>query len=252
MKKIRALRADEIEVRVANINSNGCQLLLYKDARCDKRILDEVFGSMNWQDRYEEVKGNMYCSVGVYDDEKKEWIWKQDCGAESFAEKEKGEASDAFKRACFNWGIGRELYTKMFIWAKVPTVKDGNKYRLEDKFERFHVSKIEVDNEKEKIISIEIMNRNNQVVFTNRNNKKTDVSNENKESKQAISSNDDIQPVNIGKALWEVLGKRFNDKQEATKAMNVILAKRGYRTIQEIKREELSGIIAEIKLFKKE
>lgn len=76
MNKIRALKADEIECRVAQVYEKGARLLLYKDARCDKRILDEVFGSMNWQDKYEEIKGNMYCSVGVYNEKIGEWIWK--------------------------------------------------------------------------------------------------------------------------------------------------------------------------------
>lgn len=113
----RQLQASEIECRVAKVTSKGCSLLLYKDARVDQKLLDEHVGAMNWQRKHEIIGGNLYCSVGIYDSDKKEWIWKQDVGTESYAEKEKGQASDSFKRACFNWGIGRELYTAPFIWV---------------------------------------------------------------------------------------------------------------------------------------
>lgn len=134
--KFRQLEANEIECRVAQIKSNGLSLLLYKDARCDMRILDEVVGAEYWKRDHKEVKGNVYCGVSIYceldepvyetlDNDQiliepahKEWITKWDAGAESYTEKVKGEASDSFKRACFNWGIGRELYTSPFIWIK--------------------------------------------------------------------------------------------------------------------------------------
>ena len=119
MKEIRLLRADEIDARVATVTPKGCSLLLYKDARCDMRLLDETFGPMNWQRSHEVIDGNLYCNVSVWDDDKKMWITKQDVGTESYTEKEKGQASDAFKRACFNFGIGRELYTAPFIWVNI-------------------------------------------------------------------------------------------------------------------------------------
>ena len=94
--KIRALKAEEIECKVAQVSAKGVQLLLYKDARCDKRILDETFGMMKWADCYSEIKGNLYCSIMLYDELTGMWIQKQDCGVESaFGDKEKGEASDA-------------------------------------------------------------------------------------------------------------------------------------------------------------
>lgn len=127
MKRFRTLKADEVDARVGTCNQNGFSLLLYKDARCDQNILDEAVGPENWQRRHYEVKGNMFCSVGIYDDAKKDWIWKDDCGTESNTEKEKGEASDSFKRACFNWGIGRELYTSPFIYIKGNTEQKGNR-----------------------------------------------------------------------------------------------------------------------------
>ena len=109
----RTLRADEIDVRVQQVKKNNAgkvfaQLLLYKDARVDMRLLDETFGQMNWKRTHEVVDGNMYCTISIWDSEKKEWVSKQDVGVESMTEKEKGQASDSFKRAGFNWGIGRE------------------------------------------------------------------------------------------------------------------------------------------------
>lgn len=114
--RFRNLRADEIECRVGQSNKNGFSLLLYKDARCDMNILDES-GAL-WMRRHYECKGNLFCEVGIWDDALKQFIYRSDCGTESNTEKEKGEASDSFKRACVNWGIGRELYTAPFIYIK--------------------------------------------------------------------------------------------------------------------------------------
>lgn len=153
MCKFRDLRAEEIEVRVQSVKENGLQLLLYKNSRTDAIILDETVGAENWQRRHRECKGNLYCSVGInvnYDKPGAEerWIWKEDCGAESNMEKEKGEASDSFKRTmAINWGLGRELYTSPFIWinadkCNIKEVRNGSK-QCSDKFE---VEKIVIEN----------------------------------------------------------------------------------------------------------
>lgn len=115
----RTLRADEIDCRIATVKESGVSLLLYKDARCDMNILDETVGTFGWQ--REHSRDNANCTVSIYDEEKGQWVSKEDTGTESFTEKEKGLASDSFKRACFNWGIGRELYTAPFIW--IPSAK---------------------------------------------------------------------------------------------------------------------------------
>ena len=122
-KEIRLLKAEEIECRVATISEKGVQLLLYKDARVDQKILDDSFGLFNWQRSHQCIDGSVYCTVTVYDQEKKEWISKQDVGSAGFAEKEKSLASDSFKRACFNLGIGRELYSAPFIWIPACKIK---------------------------------------------------------------------------------------------------------------------------------
>lgn len=166
--KIRPLRAEEIEVRVGQVGEKGVSLLLYKDARCDKRILDETFGIMGWANAYTEIKGNLYCSIMIYDDKTGMWIQKCDCGVESNTEKEKGEASDAFKRAAFNIGIGRELYTKIFIFVPVETEKMQNGgYKLKDKFKKWHVAAIRTNEETEKIEYLQIADtKTKEIVFT--------------------------------------------------------------------------------------
>lgn len=130
--KFRKLKADEIDCRVQKVYPNGLTLLLYKDARCDQNILDETVGAMNWQRHHNRDNAN--CIVSIWDSEKNQWVEKEDTGKESRSEKEKGLASDSFKRACFNWGIGRELYTAPFIWiqAKYCNIKDD---KCNDRFE---------------------------------------------------------------------------------------------------------------------
>jgi hypothetical protein len=131
---MRLLTAGEIDCRIGNATEKGASILLYKDARVDMRILDETYGSMNWQRRHEVVNGNLFCTIEVWDSEKGCWVSKQDVGTESFTEKEKGEASDSFKRAGFNWGIGRELYTAPFIWITTTSDDLDNRGKIKTKF----------------------------------------------------------------------------------------------------------------------
>ncbi len=125
MISFRRLRADEIECRIGQVfkAKQAISLLLYKDARCDMALLDEVVGTENWQREHYECKGNLYCRVGIKTESG--WVWKSDCGTESNTEAVKGESSDSFKRACVNWGIGRELYTAPFIYVEL-TDKEWN------------------------------------------------------------------------------------------------------------------------------
>ena len=117
---MRTLHIREIDFRIQSINKGGyATILAYKDARVDMKILDEVYGAGYWQRKHEIIDGVLFCSVGIYNEDIKEWVWVQDCGTESMAEKEKGRASDAFKRACFNLGIGRELYDYPLIQVKL-------------------------------------------------------------------------------------------------------------------------------------
>lgn len=131
--KFRALRPDEIDVRVQSISKkgDGAILLLYKDARVDMALLDEVVGAMRWQREHILINGNLYCKVSIWDGETNQWISKSDVGCESNTEATKGEASDSFKRACFNWGIGRELYTAPFTYV---SISESERYESQGKF----------------------------------------------------------------------------------------------------------------------
>lgn len=164
MNRFRVLKAEEIECRVGTINKNGFSLLLYKDARCDQNILDETVGEMNWQRDHKELKGNIYCGVSIYDGvEKSQWITKWDCGAESNTEKEKGEASDSFKRACVNWGIGRELYTAPFIYIN-GNVKSKTKNGKEIYVPSFNSIKVKsIAYEDGKIVDLVITGDGNEI-----------------------------------------------------------------------------------------
>ena len=162
---IRLLRADEIECRVATVNEKGASLLLFKDARVDLKILDETFGPLGWQRSHQSIDGNLYCTISLWDSEKQQWISKQDVGTKSYSEKEKGQASDSFKRAAFCVGVGRELYTAPFIW--IPAVK-AKVQKKEDKYvvnEHFAVSYIAYDSNRE-IVALVIKDSKGNLVYS--------------------------------------------------------------------------------------
>ena len=162
--EFRLLKAEEIDARISTCNQYGVGLLLYKDARCDQNILDETVGPTNWQRHHSRDNAN--CTVSIWDDAKQQWIEKEDTGTESFTEKEKGLASDSFKRACFNWGIGRELYTapNMFVFAKdLKTLKqDGSRWVCKDSFKVTDIQYID-----DKIVYVKVLNlkTNNTIEF---------------------------------------------------------------------------------------
>ena len=158
----RLLKANEIEARVATVSEKGCTLLLYKDARCDMNILDETVGAMNWTRSH--TRDNANCIVSIWDENKKQWISKEDTGTESFTEKEKGLASDSFKRACFNWGIGRELYTAPFIWISADIVNLSQKNGKYTTYDKCVVEAIRYD-EKRQISALSIKNQSGKRVY---------------------------------------------------------------------------------------
>ncbi|MDO4175780.1 MAG: hypothetical protein Q4D42_13560 [Eubacteriales bacterium] len=142
-RMFRLLRADEIECRVQRVTDKGFSVLLYKDARCDMNILDETVGAMGWQRSHSRENAN--CTVSIWDQEKSQWISKEDTGTESNTEAQKGLASDSFKRACVNWGIGRELYSAPFIWISPfqgELLQSGQKYKVSPRL-KLSVSEIE-------------------------------------------------------------------------------------------------------------
>lgn len=179
MVAIRKLNAEEIECRVAQVSAKGCALLLYKTARVDRAILNEVYGNL-WQNDFRTIDGKMYGGIGIYNKELNQWLWRWDCGTESNTEAEKGQASDCFKRAGFKWGIGIELYTAPFIWINLETEKNtAGKYQLKNKFARFKVKSIGYT--KDIISSLEIVDNTGKVVYKlgaktdNNNNQDIDI-----------------------------------------------------------------------------
>ncbi len=164
--KTRLLKASEIECRAGVISNKGLSLLLYKDARADQRILDETFGIFGWKRSHQSINGDLYCTVEIFDKETGMWVSKQDAGAAGRSEKEreKSLASDSFKRACFNWGIGRELYTAPFIWIpaeRTEIQERGGKFFCND---RFSVATIAYNDERA-ISSLSITNSKYKIVY---------------------------------------------------------------------------------------
>ena len=236
-KTIRLLTADEIECRVGIINEKGLSLLLYKDARADMKILDEVYGSNNWQRIHEMIGGNLYCTVQIYDEQKKQWISKMDVGTESYAEKEKGQASDSFKRACVSVGIGRELYTAPFIWisgSKVTIQTKGDRYFTYDKF---RVKEITY-NDKREITGLLILNQNGEVVYSL---KASETGTEKKaplEQPQLISKTERME--------------RLNTELERTGvALDTVLARYQIGSVEEMSETMFTNAINSLKKTKK-
>lgn len=162
MRKFRLLTKDEIECRISEVDKygNGVKLLLYKTARTDAALLDETVGTFGWTNDFKVLDGKLYGGIGIQFDNV--FLWRWDCGTESNVEAEKGQASDAFKRAGFKWGIGAELYTcpRIFISSEKCNIKsyrgaDGkDKYKC---YDEFSVEKIAYD-ESGNIIAIAIRN----------------------------------------------------------------------------------------------
>ena len=163
---MRLLKANEIQVKVKSVFNSSVMLLIYKDARVDMAILDETYGPENWECSYKEVKGNLFCTISVWDKEKNMWISKEDVGVESMTEGEKGEASDSFKRAGTKWGIGRELYTSPKIFVNLqPNELNGKKVRTS-----FYVSQIDYNNNEISYLVINDQNGNVRFTFGKSNN----------------------------------------------------------------------------------
>ncbi len=201
---IPLLTAQDIDCRVQSVSKNktgavGAVLLLYKDARVDMRILDQVFGAGNWQRTHEVINGNLFCNIDIWDEEKKTWIRKQDVGTESNTEKEKGQASDSFKRAGFNVGIGRELYTGPFIYVELVSgefysEKQGNKevFRCYSNT-RFKVANIGY-NDRREITELSIVDRNGAVRFNM--NKRVQAPQAPNNNQNSNASQNNRQPAN--------------------------------------------------------
>lgn len=168
--KFRALKASEIDCRIQSIGQNktgavGTTILLYKDARVDMNILDETVGAMNWQREHFVVNGNLYCTISIWDEVKEHWISKSDVGTESNTEKEKGQASDSFKRAGFNWGIGRELYSAPFVYIQLDKSEYIERNGKLTSNAKFKVKDIDYD-ENRNIVRLVVVDSKGKVRYT--------------------------------------------------------------------------------------
>ena len=200
MNKFRLLNADEIECRIAQVKPTFITLLLYKTARTDANLLDETVGEEAWENDFKIVDGVLYGGIGIHTESGV--VWKWDAGTESNTEAEKGRASDAFKRAGFKWGIGRELYTAPFIKisSTKATIKEGKCY------EKFEVSEIGY-NDKREINHLVIINSDSRVEVFRMDEKVT--ANFSKEQRETITKKDatvlkgllEKKDVNIPKLL---------------------------------------------------
>ena len=169
-KEIPLLTASDVELRVAQIIQcklgTFATLLAYKQVRTDMRILDEVFGVMNWQRKHEVVNGNLFCTLSVWDEQKQQWISKQDVGTESQTEAEKSQSSDSFKRACVNIGIGRDLYSAPDIRIKLneDEIVLGNNGKPKT-YAKFYVEEMRFDKEQNKFTSFKVVDKDGNVRF---------------------------------------------------------------------------------------
>lgn len=232
----RYLKADEIDCRVAQVNNNGCSLLLYKDARVDMNILDETVGALNW--KREHTRDNANCIVSIWDEKKNEWISKEDTGTESYSEKEKGLASDSFKRACVNWGIGRELYTAPFIWISDKSYireKDGKKKVVEE----FKVKNIEIINGV--IEKLSIVDSKNKLVYSFESCKKSN--NELTEDKKKVD--DKARKEKAIKAICE------NSTEDESNFVEGIVAELGLKGLHQCSIEQLKMIYKKQEEYRK-
>ena len=230
--KIRPLRADEIEVRVQQIKETGCSLLMYKDARCDMRLLDETFGTNGWQRTHEVINGNLFCTIEIWDKEKNQWIKKQDVGTESATEKQKGQASDSFKRAGVNVGIGRELYDVPFIWISLKekeTFKKSNGSVSLSAGLKFMVSHIK-NNENGKIIEIKIVDNFGTERYsypkTAQESKKPEKKEENKSDGELITEMikemESVQDIFTLQGIWEKYPEEIKRYEQCISCKNRI------------------------------
>ena len=244
----RLLKANEIECKISNtkkITTTGIQLLLYKTARTDMDLLDETVGPMQWSCEYKEIKDNMYCGIAITQNDTTTIKW--DCGVESaFGDKEKGEASDAFKRAGFKWGIGRELYTSPFIWIK----KTDYTLTGDVTYDRFEVIKIGYNDERE-INELQIKNVNlNRIVFDMKAPNVPEL--ESKEDKKLKAEIEDTKNKPVTKERIEMLIKEVKSRGITDEQLLEVLSKYAFHSTNDIKtNEELTKVWQDLVKIKK-
>lgn len=254
---VRLLKESEIELRVQSVRENGFILLLYKDARVDMQLLDETFGPTGWKRKHELIGERLYCTISVWDEDKKQWIDKQDVGTESYTEKEKGQASDSFKRAAVNVGIGRELYTAPFIWVE-PSQGEIQKNQKGSLYIKttFSVSEIEYNDSREICLLAIVDNKGNERYrYGGKNASTGKISNYN--TKRGAKDNTKTQnnakstgkELTIGKVQQKAL---FDAAQADSNLVKFVISNRGYESTKAILVKDYGAIVKEIEDLVKE
>ena len=238
----RLLTAGEIECRVAQAGKSGdkvwCSILIYKDARVDQRVLDETVGPMNWKTDYCIIDGNLYCVVSIWDKEKNQWIPKQNVGVESNTEKEKGQASDALKRACFTWGLGVELYTapKIFINLEKGEFKEDNG-RIKCSAS-FYVRSIEYGPDRN-ITGLVIIDRNGKVRY--------DMNAGEKATKTKTYTSADGRTLSEGSKAWKIAAKRVASGETCEDGTPIAIKMQEYYNIPDEAMKRFFELVNELK-----
>lgn len=261
MKKLEfpLLQPNQIEVRVGQVGEKGFSLLLYKTARTDAEILDQVVGQGNWQKKFytlngvgigDSVRSIVVCSVGIYDEDRKEWVWKDDSGTEGDIEQDKSVCSDAFKRAAGGscWGIGRELYYTGFIFVKGGTHKEtlkngGEKWVLDDKYEKLFVKEIEWSKDT-KLKKLVIVNQNKDVRYSYGSSEKVAQTSENQPKKAVSTFNKDFLNTKVGSLTPEQLEKLGNYFDSASSSLQAKFMFRMNELYKVVAIEDLSELQA--------
>lgn len=176
IKEIPLLSAADVELRTAQIQQTNhgtyATLLVYKNARVDMRILDEVFGPLNWSRNHFVIDGRLFCTISLWDEDKQQWVQKTDVGIPSNSDATKGECSDAFKRSAFNVGIGRCLYDAPDIKIRLADseVTTGSNGKPKT-YAKFYVGDMVYDKELGRFTRFTVLDRNGNIRFDINGNK---------------------------------------------------------------------------------
>lgn len=243
MKEIPLLTANDVELRVQSItkNDSGCVLLVYKDARVDMRVLDSVFGWNNWQREHVVIDGQLFCTVKIWDEEKGQWICKQDVGTESNTQAEKGRASDSFKRACFNIGIGRELYAAPFLYIPLnqsEVMETNGRKQLNYKV-KFTVKTMTFDKELGEFTEFIIVDQTGKERFTLKKKKKEEKP---KMPETPVEEKTDGLPPSLEDALEMFGGTVEPPKVIVKEGVTLIFVKGAYHSLAGCSIEQLNWV----------
>ena len=245
--KFRPLKAEEIEVRIGSTTKKTYTLLLYKNARVDMALLDEVVGQGKWQREHKILGTDIYCRVGIWNEELKQFVWVEDAGSSGSIEIEKSKASDSFKRACVNIGIGRELYT-------APEIKLWKENENDDsyKYKKFYVKSI--DYEKGEISKLVICDQeNDNVVFSYPKGAKVSTNAQNQGQNTTTPPKASYTPNSVNDDYTKNMEKIRNyigtlPAETYSKFFNWLESSFGTRVLKELTADQVSQVVKSLKL----